>query len=141
MVNEAIIKDIFISTFNQIPMNITHIRDKGITNEVFIVEMSNQKLILRISQEPNTSQFEKEKWEMEQASQLGILTPKIFKVGSLGETIYMIEEYVEGIDGTESSLDRSIIWRKLGEYAKSIHSIPVVGFGDYMSSPGVFEGA
>ena len=140
MISESTIRKIFEETFNQSPTCITHIPDKGITNDVFIVEMPDQKLILRISPEPNTSQFEKEKWEMEQANKLGVLTPEVIKVGIYKSIVYMIENYIEGAHGTENHIDKKFIWKELGKYAKIVQSIPVEGFGDYMCSPGVFEG-
>lgn len=140
MVDEVIIKKILETDFNQTPTVISHIPDKGNTNEIYIIELAENKLVIRISPESNISQFEKEKWGMEQAVRVGVLVPKIIKVGTYESTVYMIQEYIDGLHGTDDSVDKTFIWKELGRYAKAIHSISSKGFGDYMSSPGVFGG-
>lgn len=140
MVSKAIISEIFEANLKQTPTLITHIPDKGITNDIFIVNMPNGKFVIRISPESNNYQFEKEQWEMEQAAKLRVLVPKIIKIGMHGSIAYMIEDYIDGVHGTDDSIDKTFIWKELGKYTKAIHSIPSKGFGDYMSSPGVFGG-
>jgi len=140
MVDKTIIKSIFEEEFNQIPTLISHIPDKGITNEIYIVEILDKRYVIRISPESNIAQFEKENWDMEQAARLGVFIPNTIKLGELESTVYMIQEYVYGLHGTDISLDKSFIWKELGKYSKTIHSIPTMGFGNYMSSPGVFSG-
>jgi len=137
---DRVISEIVEKVLQVSPKSISQILDKGITNEVFIVDLSDSKVILRISPEPNTSQFEKEQWEMEEANKLGIQLPKVISVGNYCGTIYMILEYIEGLHGTDPSLNRRQIWKQLGTYEKLIHSVPTDGFGDHMISPGKFNG-
>jgi hypothetical protein len=56
--------------------------------------------------------------------------PSVLSVGEAHGNAFMIETSVEGINGKEVKGDRAAIWRKLGEYAKLIHSIKVTGWGD-----------
>lgn len=45
-------------------------------------------------------------------------------------TAYMIQAFVDGVNGLDSTVPKSDIWRQLGEYAKLSHSIHVKGFGE-----------
>ncbi len=136
--HNKVINEITEKVFKTSSLKISQVLDKGITNYVYIIDLPESKIVVRISKEPNTAQFEKEKWEMKQASLLNIPTPKILDIGIHNNTVYMIQEYIDGTHGTDSSLDTTHIWRALGEYAKIIHSIPVEGVGDHMESPGKF---
>jgi hypothetical protein len=51
-------------------------------------------------------------------------------VGEASGNAYMIQAFIEGINGKEIKGDRTAIWRKLGEYAKLIHAIKVTGWGE-----------
>jgi len=56
--------------------------------------------------------------------------PEVFAVGVADGAAYMIESFVEGAAGDElppSAAPR--VWRKLGEYARAIHTIETDGFG------------
>jgi aminoglycoside phosphotransferase (APT) family kinase protein len=133
-----VITEIIQKVFNTFPHNITKIVDKGITNDVYIVEASKSKVVVRLSPEQNTDQFAKEKWEMEQVNLLGIPTPKVIDIGIYKDTVYQIQEFIKGSHGTDISLNTTQLWSTLGEYTKITHSIPVNGYGDHMTSPGSF---
>lgn len=82
----------------------------------------------------------KEKWCIEQATKVGIPSPRVLSVGVDNETAYMIHSFVIGDNGVESSVSKLYAWRQLGEYANLISSIPVEGYGEKLLDPvqGVF---
>lgn len=133
----AEINEITTNNFNALPINI-EVLDKAATNKVFKVELPELIVVVRLSPESNTDQFKKEKWELEQASQRQIISPKVLAVGMQNETPYMVMEYINGTHGSDSE-DTNRIWRKLGNYAKIIHQIPIEGFGENMVTSGKFS--
>jgi len=136
--NRVLLIELTKRIFTISPLTITQIFDKGITNDVFVVDLPESKIIVRISPENNVDQFKKEEWEMGLASQLHIPTPKVIDVGIINNVVYMVEEYVDGTHGTDYS-NSTHVWTVLGQYAKTIHSMQVKGFGDHMASPGEFD--
>ncbi len=135
-----LIGEIVTKFFNSLPVAVHKIVDRGATNKVFRVDLSESTIVIRISPEPNADQFQKEQWEMEQARQLQISTPKVLSVGMYENTPYMIQEFIGGVHGTEAP-NKTGLWKTLGEYAKIIHSMPTKGFGDHMDMqfPGKFD--
>ncbi|SFF26170.1 Phosphotransferase enzyme family protein [Paenibacillus algorifonticola] len=85
--------------------------------------------------------FIKEKWCIEQAAAVGIPGPEVLSIGIVDETAYMIQTFIHGDNGLDSTVLKSDVWRQLGEYAKLIHSIQVKGFGGNLIDPahGVFQ--
>lgn len=133
---EPIIKEITTKIFSASPSSI-QILDRGATNEVFKVKLPESTIVIRISPEVNADQFKKEQWGMAEASKLRIPSPKVLAVGMQNDSPYIVLEYIDEVHGTDSP-DVTNIWRELGKYAKTIHSIPVEGFGDLMLTPGKF---
>ncbi|QOS80922.1 phosphotransferase [Paenibacillus sp. JNUCC31] len=107
---------------------------KGFVNQVCVVETEGHKVVVRMNNKDNYPTFIKEKWCIEQAA-AGIPGPYTWSVGVMDETAYMIQTFVEGDNGLDSKAAPSDIWRKLGEYAKQIHSIQVTGFGEELIDP------
>ncbi|MFS0872904.1 aminoglycoside phosphotransferase family protein [Paenibacillus xylanilyticus] len=115
------------------PVTSSHqIIGKGFVNQVCLVETEHHKVVVRMNDKHNYPTFVKEKWCIEQAAAAGIPGPETLSVGIADETAYMIQTFVEGDNGLDTTVDTTHIWRKLGEYAKCIHSIPVDGFGEQM---------
>ncbi|MGC5775056.1 phosphotransferase family protein [Paenibacillus pabuli] len=108
---------------------------KGFVNQVWVVETEGHKVVVRMNNKDNYPIFIKEKWCIEQAGAAGIPGPHTWSVGVKDETAYMIQTFVEGDNGLDSMVDPSDIWRRLGEYAKRIHSIQVNGFGEELTDP------
>ena len=77
----------------------------------------------------------KEKWCIEQAAAIGIPGPEVLTIGVIDETAYMIQAFVEGDNGADSTVLKTDVWRQLGKYAKLIHSIPVKGYGENLIDP------
>jgi aminoglycoside phosphotransferase (APT) family kinase protein len=107
---------------------------QGSNNKNFLVETTAGRVVVKLSHEHKRHRalqdYRTEKWCIEQSSALGVPGPSVLSVGETGGDAYMIETFVEGINGKEITGDRTAIWRKLGEYAKLIHSIKVTGWGE-----------
>ena len=108
---------------------------RGITNRVCVVETKNHKVVVRMNDKSTISTFVKEKWCIEQAAAVGIPGPEVLSVDIVDEMAYMIQVFIDGSCGLDSKLPRSVIWKRLGEYAKLIHSIQVKGFGENLIDP------
>src|SRR6267154_1362659 len=107
---------------------------EGSNNKNFLVETFPGRVVVKLSHEYKEHRalkdYQKEKWCIEQSSALGVPGPSVLSVGETGENAYMIETFVDGINGKEIEGDKTPVWRKLGEYAKLIHSIRVTGWGE-----------
>ena len=111
------------------------IEGKGITNQVCVVETEINKVVVRMNVKDEYQSFIKEKWCIEQAAEVGVPGPKVMSIGIVDETAYMIQGFIEGVNGGDSTVQESIIWRRLGEYAKLIDSIQVKGYGENLIDP------
>ncbi|MGN7415362.1 aminoglycoside phosphotransferase family protein [Paenibacillus sp. SAF-068] len=109
-----------------------HIIGKGFVNQVCLVETASHKVVVRMNDPDTYSTFVKEKWCIEQAASVGIPSPQTLSVGRTAGHAYMIQTYIEGDNGLDTTVPASVIWRKLGEYTKQFQSIPVNGFGREM---------
>lgn len=113
-------------------MRVRRIVGKGSVNQVFVAEGDGESIVLRLCDGPYAlKQHEKEAWCLARAREVGVPGPSVFAVGTTGGgAAYMIESFVEGTTGDELSVAASLrIWRKLGEYARAIHTIEIDGFG------------
>jgi tRNA A-37 threonylcarbamoyl transferase component Bud32 len=110
--------------------DIVQIIGQGLVNKVFKIRTNRNEVILRFRDETEAfEEYRKEAWCIKQASNLGIPVPEVIKVGKFGETPYMIQSYINGSNGQNAMVDSKIIWKKLGEYFRIIHSIEIEGFG------------
>ena len=107
---------------------------QGSNNKNFLVETANVRAVVKLSHEHGRHRalqdYQKEKWCIEQSSALGVPGPSVLSVGEAGGNAFMIETFVEGVNGKAIEGDRTAIWRKLGEYARLTHSIKVTGWGE-----------
>jgi len=107
---------------------------QGSNNKNFLVETANARVVVKLSHEHRRHRalqdYQKEKWCIEQSSTLGVPGPSVLSVGEAGGNAFMIETFVEGVNGKAIEGDRTAIWRKLGEYARLTHSIQVTGWGE-----------
>jgi Ser/Thr protein kinase RdoA (MazF antagonist) len=107
---------------------------QGSNNKNFLVETANARAVVKLSHEHRRHRalrdYQKEKWCIEQSSALGVPGPSVLSVGEAGGNAFMIETFVEGVNGKSIEGDRTAIWRKLGEYARLTHSIKVTGWGE-----------
>jgi aminoglycoside phosphotransferase (APT) family kinase protein len=107
---------------------------QGSNNKNFLVESAGQRVVVKLSDEHRRyralQDYRKEKWCIEQSSALGVPGPSVLSVGETDGNAFMIETFVEGVNGKGIEGDRTAIWRKLGEYARLTHSIKVTGWGE-----------
>ncbi|SEO03621.1 phosphotransferase [Paenibacillus sp. OV219] len=115
--------------------------DKGIINQVCVVETESHKVVVRMNGKDTYASFVKEKWCIEQVAAAGIPSPDVLSIGINDETAYMIQTYITGDNGVDCLVPKTDVWRILGSYAKLIHSIPVEGYGENLIDPlhGRFE--
>jgi tRNA A-37 threonylcarbamoyl transferase component Bud32 len=120
-----------IAEFSDEPIeDISQIIGQGLVNKVFKIRTNSNEVILRFRDEAGAfEEYRKEGWCIKQASKLGIPVPEVIRVGKFGETPYMIQSYINGSNGQNAMVDSKIIWKKLGEYIRTIHSIEIQGFG------------
>ena len=123
------ISKIFSDVMTEKALNILPISGRGFVNQVFLVQTANTKFIIRLNSAKSLEEYEKEIWATNQAIEENIPTPKILKIGICDFQAYSIQDYVKGFEGRDLSADKLFIWKKLGEYAKLIHSVKVGGFG------------
>jgi len=122
---EEVIKKIVKQEFDVEVATIKEIIDRGLNNLVFYITTGKDSLILRMKKsQSELATYQKEKWCAEVAKKAGVPTPEILKVGVYGEYSFSIQEYIDGVDGNDSE-DKARIWNTLGQYAKTINSIPV----------------
>jgi aminoglycoside phosphotransferase (APT) family kinase protein len=108
---------------------------KGSVNKVFVVETPATKVVVRMSERAQAAdEYAKEAWCIERAVALGVHVPLVLGLGRRGGHAYIVESFVEGDEGRDSSsVAAADLWLVLGGYARLIHSIRVPGFGLTMS--------
>jgi aminoglycoside phosphotransferase (APT) family kinase protein len=112
---------------------------KGSVNKVFVAEASGRKAVVRVSDRPEAAdEYAKEAWCIERAAALGVHVPVVLEVGRRDGRAYMVESFVEGVEGRDALTPSADIWRALGGYARLIHSVEVPGFGLKLSE--ILEG-
>ncbi len=115
---------------------------EGSNNKNFLAETSQNKVVVKLSHEQKAHRafedYKKEQWCIEKSSALGVSGPSVLAMGEAGNSAYMIESLVPGINGKELMGDKTKIWKRVGEYTKLIHSINVTGFGEnlFNDTPG-----
>ncbi len=136
-----IISKAFQGSLSEVIGQILPITDKGITNRVYVITtISGEKYVARLNDLSHFEEFKKELWASSKARAAGVVTPQILKVELGAEITCSIQEYIEGIHGTEY---KSVlkIWYDLGLNARLIHSISTNGFGDRIDEEGNFQGS
>jgi hypothetical protein len=81
--------------------------------------------------------YEKERWCIGQAQQLGIPSPEVLALGTHEGRAYMLQTFL----GCEvPAPDNSAVWEALGLYARRIHSVNTRGWGEALTFDRVFAG-
>ncbi len=109
--------------------NILPIIGNGSVNQVFIVTTDKEKLVMRLNKDRGFDEFIKEKWCIKHAAEKGVPSPTVISIDEMDGYSYMIQSFLEGTLGTEAGIDKVMVWKEIGKYAKLIHNIPVSGFG------------
>src|SRR6185295_8480803 len=138
MMKEQAVK-IIESYSNHKVIAINPIKNRGLVNQIYILETAAKKYVLRGDlAEDNTDRFQKEMWCSQTAYEQGIFAPEVLTIGLNDGHPYMIMSYIDGTNADES-FEKGKIWNTLGGYARKIHTIHVEGYGEEMSAPGVFR--
>jgi len=125
-----LVKEIFNKHFNDEAIGISEIIGKGMVSRVFKIETQDSKFIIKtLENESSTKEYNKEKWCLDQMKNIDIPSPEVYFVGTYENNAYIVMEFIDGECGTETKLDRDLIWKTLGEYASKINNIKVDGFG------------
>lgn len=105
--------------------SITEILDFGSVNNVFDVICQANHYIVRINADKHKKlEFLKEEWCIKEIRKLGLSTPKIFGNGVINGYPYMIQEKIEGQNGsTLGREEKNKIWKHLGACALKYHEI------------------
>ena len=115
---------------NEPVVQVTPLVGKGSVNKVFIVEALNHKVVFRMSDRGEAlDEYNKEAWCIERAAARGVPVPSVISLGEDEGNAYIIQSYIAGDNGRDSSGPKLGTWRELGRYAKLVHSIGVSGFG------------
>lgn len=116
--------------FGEPPPAVRAVEGKGSVNKIFVARAGSSQVVVRMSDDREArGQYEKESWCIEHAARRGVPGPSVLAVGEARGTPYMIQTFIDGDDGRESTVPSSRLWRALGGYAKLIHSIEVGGLG------------
>ncbi len=124
----------------------------GDCNVNYLAATPGKKIVVKLSKPDREEQalegYTKERWCIAQAREAGVLAPEVIQVGQKNGRAYMIQSFMEGISGADAKGVSSLseqevqrVWRTLGEYARVIHAIPVIGYGDTMDKEGAFTGS
>lgn len=106
------------------PAKITELRGMGSVNHVFIVDTDTSRCVIRFAIDPlRQNDFQVESWALAQAAMHGIPSPGVVAEGLHREVPYLVQTFVDGVSGTERRSPN--LWRTLGEYARTVHAIPV----------------
>ena len=114
--------------FGQPPTRIVYKRS-GLSNYVFVVNHVEGQFVVRISPEAEkTEAFRKELWATQKVREVGVPSPEVLVVGTVGPEPYMITRRVTGSEASHHPR-RSHIVHQIGEYAQVINSIRTTNFG------------
>jgi len=116
--------------FGSIPTRIKPVLNKGKINETYNVTIDSTSYIFRFNKKDYLNSYQKEWYCINKAKTVGVPVSEVYFVGTEDEFSYIILNYVEGINGTETPEDmHSGIYKTLGKYARKFNSIEVKGFG------------
>jgi aminoglycoside phosphotransferase (APT) family kinase protein len=124
----------------------------GSCNTNYLVNGADERLVVKLSKPEReykaAAEYKKEKWCLDQAHRLTIPSPQVLEVGEDHGRVYMIQSYVEGTTAADvEDLSPLVpeaqlqIWRRLGEYARKIHGVAVIGWGEELEVDGTFTGS
>lgn len=112
------------------PESATEIRGRGKVNAVVRVVTPRSDVIVRMRDEvAAAAEYRKERWCLERAAEAGIPGPDVLDIGMYDATAFMIESPIEGVPGDLAPMPPADLWKRIGQFAKATHAIPVAGFG------------
>ena len=121
-------KQIVEHHFGQPPTRIVYKRS-GLSNYVYVVNHVEGQFVVRISPEAEkTEAFRKELWATQKVREVGVPSPEVLAVGTVGDEPYMITRRVTGAEATHHPRRKHIV-HEIGRYAQVINSIRTTNFG------------
>lgn len=119
----------------------------GASNAIYFVAMADrEQYVLRVSPIGQGDLVEQELWALNQARALGVPVPTVvFSDTTQSEypAPYMIMRRLPGEPAFRATLtpqEQSRVLTRLGRHLRTIHSIPIAGFGYLESRDGVYVG-
>jgi tRNA A-37 threonylcarbamoyl transferase component Bud32 len=139
-VTEVFVNELYNEVFGKSPDSIEQITGLGFVNQVYKVNLCDEINIIRLRKGLRTyNEFLKEKFCIEQADKAGILTAKVICVDKYNDVSFIVQSYIDGVNGSLCPDKSELIWTALGKYAKLLHSVDVKGYGFNMKNYGVFH--
>ena len=126
----SLVNAIAATFFGQAPESVSPIENRGSVNQVFLAQTRKKRIVVRLPKDEDRERadgfYAKEAWCLQQAQSLGIPSPTPLTLGKQDGWPYLIQSFVEGTPGEESS----VLWQTLGQYAQRFHGILLDGFGE-----------
>jgi aminoglycoside phosphotransferase (APT) family kinase protein len=111
------------------PIEGIHFVGNGSVNLVYAAHIGGRKVVVRLADARyRPKEHVVEAWCIQRAAAVGVPGPQPIAVGTREDTVWMVQEFVEGLRGDAGSIDQIEIWRTLGEYARRIHAIDASDF-------------
>ena len=111
------------------PHSVERVPRPGAVNHVFLVRGKASGVVVRTPKEEDLQEtlsgYRAEQWCMEQAHKKSIPVPRFLHIGESNGRGYMVQTLVVGHDGDSCAADRGLVWRRLGHYAKIIHTVDI----------------
>jgi aminoglycoside phosphotransferase len=140
LINEAFVNELYAEVLGKSPDNIEQITELGFVNQVYKVTLCDEINIIKLRRGLRAyNEFLKEKFCCEQAEKVGILTAKAIWVDKYKDVSFIIQSYIDGVNGSLCPDKSELIWVSLGKYAKLLHSVDVKGYGFNMKEYGIFH--
>jgi len=142
LINEMFVNELYAEMFEKSPDNIEQITGLGFTNQVYKVILSDEINIIKLRKGLRAyDDFLKEKFCCEQAEKVGILTAKAICVDKYKNVSFIVQSYIDGVNGSLCPDKSELMWTSLGKYAKLLHSVEVKGYGFNMNdyNNGIFH--
>jgi len=138
-IDDQLINNLADQLLNFKLIKINPIIGKGDVNQVFILTSKHSKIVLRMNSADSHNRFLKEGWCLKKAKEKGIPGPKVLSIGKKDDFSFMFISFLPGVVGKEALMSKPDIWFQIGKYARLIHQIPVIGFGEDFDTDGVFK--
>ena len=95
----------------------------GNVNHVTVLGTGADRIVVRVAQAGQHSDFALESWCMACAAEAGLGVPEVLWLGEVDGRPVMVQRYVDGANG--DSVPRLQQWRMLGEFARRIADVPL----------------
>lgn len=132
----GIARKIAIEFLGEKPKSIIEIKEFGSVNKVFDITCRSKCFIIRINEQPSKRlEFLKEEWCIDAVNKLGVSVPVITKNGMFEGFPFMIQEKLNGQNGsTCSKEDQLRIWKYLGKVALMFSEIEEIEIAELVES-------